>query len=475
MLNYKNNILTGPHGLSIPCSSANVPSSTLLDRKAVGTPSASMFQRRHSVSLPSSSRLNHNQFLNAKPSEVNLVNAGLVGHGMGCSSINNNNNLGSSNKENRLRERSFSETGERLLNKGGGGPSLSPLPTSPTSTSNGNNPCLGTPTGQVNSSRYKTELCRPFEESGTCKYGDKCQFAHGIHELRSLSRHPKYKTELCRTFHTIGFCPYGPRCHFIHNAEERRGPPPSAPISPLSASNGKLERPRLHHSFSFAGFPSTGCVSSTTTSLCSSSSRGTGSYLRDGPTSLTPPPIFPAEEDIPEWPSTNPFTFSGQKLANIFCPSVSLPSGDTTPPSAAPGEPSASSCTPTSPTADYTVTSTGLVLFRYKNESPKAFDLFPDRCSGDATPPAAAPGAPSASTGTPTSPTGDYTVTSGGLVVFRFENESPKPFEPFPDSDQEGYNSGYNSSSSSLSGSESPVLDFNRRLPIFSRLSISDD
>ncbi|KAL5008528.1 hypothetical protein ScPMuIL_014109 [Solemya velum] len=74
----------------------------------------------------------------------------------------------------------------------------------------------------VNSSRYKTELCRPFEESGHCKYGDKCQFAHGAYELRTLARHPKYKTELCRTFHTIGFCPYGPRCHFIHNEDERK-------------------------------------------------------------------------------------------------------------------------------------------------------------------------------------------------------------------------------------------------------------
>lgn len=74
----------------------------------------------------------------------------------------------------------------------------------------------------MNPSRYKTESCRPFEENGHCKYGDKCQFAHGGHELRTLSRHPKYKTELCRTFHTIGFCPYGPRCHFIHNEDLRR-------------------------------------------------------------------------------------------------------------------------------------------------------------------------------------------------------------------------------------------------------------
>jgi tristetraprolin len=65
-------------------------------------------------------------------------------------------------------------------------------------------------------------LCRPFEEAGECKYGDKCQFAHGHHELRNLQRHPKYKTELCRTFHSVGFCPYGPRCHFVHNAEEAR-------------------------------------------------------------------------------------------------------------------------------------------------------------------------------------------------------------------------------------------------------------
>ncbi|CAF1259468.1 unnamed protein product [Rotaria sordida] len=70
--------------------------------------------------------------------------------------------------------------------------------------------------------RYKTELCRPFTETGKCKYGDKCQFSHGIKELRILMRHPKYKTEYCRTFHTTGYCPYGPRCHFIHDIHEAR-------------------------------------------------------------------------------------------------------------------------------------------------------------------------------------------------------------------------------------------------------------
>lgn len=74
----------------------------------------------------------------------------------------------------------------------------------------------------INSSRYKTELCRPYQENGTCKYGEKCQFAHGLKELRTITRHPKYKTDLCRTYHSSGFCPYGPRCHFIHNLEEQQ-------------------------------------------------------------------------------------------------------------------------------------------------------------------------------------------------------------------------------------------------------------
>lgn len=65
---------------------------------------------------------------------------------------------------------------------------------------------------------YKTELCRSWEEKGSCRYGTKCQFAHGEDELRKVSRHPKvglgtscpfiakliklfliqYKTEICR-------------------------------------------------------------------------------------------------------------------------------------------------------------------------------------------------------------------------------------------------------------------------------------
>merc|ERR1711936_675510 len=101
---------------------------------------------------------------------------------------------------------------ERLRNKINNSDSHSSASSTTSSSSTGTSAA-----SKVNTSRYKTELCRPFSEHGTCKYGEKCQFAHGQAELRSVSRHPKYKTDLCRTYHSVGFCPYGPRCHFIHN------------------------------------------------------------------------------------------------------------------------------------------------------------------------------------------------------------------------------------------------------------------
>jgi butyrate response factor 1 len=63
---------------------------------------------------------------------------------------------------------------------------------------------------------YKTELCRSFVDTGFCRYGVKCQFAHGSHEIRPVMRHPKYKTETCKNFASTGHCPYGARCRFIH-------------------------------------------------------------------------------------------------------------------------------------------------------------------------------------------------------------------------------------------------------------------
>lgn len=67
-----------------------------------------------------------------------------------------------------------------------------------------------------NQGMTKTELCNKWQQTGACPYGDHCQFAHGIEELRPVLRHPRYKTEVCRMVLAGDPCPYGHRCHFRH-------------------------------------------------------------------------------------------------------------------------------------------------------------------------------------------------------------------------------------------------------------------
>ncbi|XP_050120266.1 zinc finger CCCH domain-containing protein 15-like [Malus sylvestris] len=71
-----------------------------------------------------------------------------------------------------------------------------------------------------NQGMFKTELCNKWQEVGECPYGDHCQFAHGIEELRPVIRHPRYKTEVCRMVLSGAVCPYGHRCHFRHALTE---------------------------------------------------------------------------------------------------------------------------------------------------------------------------------------------------------------------------------------------------------------
>uniref|UniRef100_A0A8C5LJ64 mRNA decay activator protein ZFP36 n=1 Tax=Jaculus jaculus TaxID=51337 RepID=A0A8C5LJ64_JACJA len=376
-------------------SLANLNLNNMLDKKAVGTPVAAApsssftpgFLRRHSASNLHALAHPAPSPGSCSPKFPGSANVGGGGGG-GCSSSSSVGVGGPAsygplkepsgatgtallNKENKFRDRSFSENGERsqqLLHlqqqqKGGGGGGGS----------------------QINSTRYKTELCRPFEESGTCKYGEKCQFAHGFHELRSLTRHPKYKTELCRTFHTIGFCPYGPRCHFIHNADERRpAPPPSSSSSGAAAVAGDL-RAFAAGDLLPPGAPCTAC------SAAAASSPGANNAFAFGPelSSLITPLAIQTH------------SFAAAAAAAAYYRSQQQP-----PPPPVPAQ-------PPSP--------------------PFGFQLPPRRLSES--------------------------------PVF----DAP-PSPPDSLSDRDSY-----LSSGSLSGSESPSLDPGRRLPIFSRLSISDD
>ncbi|KAF4105511.1 hypothetical protein G5714_013173 [Onychostoma macrolepis] len=356
---------------------------SMLDKKAVGAP----------VTTSSSSTNNCNSYAsgffrrNSTSNMESMTNGNKYPASSYSSSMKENAIM---NKENKFRDRAYSESAQQLQQK---------------------------PGSQINSTRYKTELCRPFEENGACKYGEKCQFAHGYHELRSLSRHPKYKTEPCRTFHTIGFCPYGPRCHFIHNADERRPAPSNAnSVQGESAKPARCEpvsgygqqqqqqhqhRPKLHHSLSFSGFSS------------HHHHHGLDSPLLESPTSRTPPPSSGSScaasfyEDA-RCLGNSAFSFTGQDLKALLAPlAVHTHNG------------------------------------YYANLQVNMGDGL------------------------------------GHLQSLQRLSESPvfdsPPSPPDSISDRESYASGSLSSSGSLSGSESPSLDGGRRLPIFSRLSISDD
>lgn len=60
----------------------------------------------------------------------------------------------------------------------------------------------------------------------------KCQFAHGLSELRHVVRHPKYKTTKCKSYWGSGHCPYGSRCRFIHEEVEGYSTPQYSPQGP---------------------------------------------------------------------------------------------------------------------------------------------------------------------------------------------------------------------------------------------------
>jgi hypothetical protein len=69
---------------------------------------------------------------------------------------------------------------------------------------------------------FKTELCRAFEETGECKFTDRCLFAHGAAELRNVQRHPKYRTEICRVsrFYNLANLSHSGRKEHVNTEED---------------------------------------------------------------------------------------------------------------------------------------------------------------------------------------------------------------------------------------------------------------
>ncbi|KAL0208579.1 hypothetical protein P9112_011166 [Eukaryota sp. TZLM1-RC] len=74
-------------------------------------------------------------------------------------------------------------------------------------------------TSSPRSQMHKTEFCNTYVELGSCKFGNKCVFAHSERELRGRKLHKRFKTTKCRNFHSkaAGYiCFYGTRCCYKH-------------------------------------------------------------------------------------------------------------------------------------------------------------------------------------------------------------------------------------------------------------------
>ncbi|KAG0356065.1 hypothetical protein BG005_005005 [Podila minutissima] len=66
---------------------------------------------------------------------------------------------------------------------------------------------------------YKTEFCNKFQESGSCPFGDRCQFVHEFHELQKRGRPLTYKTRVCWSGNNCRYQQNHGRCIYLHGDE----------------------------------------------------------------------------------------------------------------------------------------------------------------------------------------------------------------------------------------------------------------
>lgn len=111
------------------------------------------------------------------------------------------------------------------------------IPSSPTSNTSSGGATQQPSTSQMpqnlrgdpfRSAKIKTELCRHFMSSKGCIFGDKCNYAHGDHELKyttlmdlqraGLVDVNTFRTHPCPTWVAVGSCPFDLRCPFLHDA-----------------------------------------------------------------------------------------------------------------------------------------------------------------------------------------------------------------------------------------------------------------
>ncbi|XP_041014718.1 uncharacterized protein LOC121257654 isoform X1 [Juglans microcarpa x Juglans regia] len=92
-------------------------------------------------------------------------------------------------------------------------------------------------------SLYKTEICRSWEDSGSCRYGSKCQFAHGKEELRPTRFPAKNKSEvqMYKSCSGTGSGTYGAKSRYVHQVVAAAGTVAAAAATTQTRSPAKPE------------------------------------------------------------------------------------------------------------------------------------------------------------------------------------------------------------------------------------------
>ncbi|XVE49591.1 hypothetical protein DITRI_Ditri01bG0094200 [Diplodiscus trichospermus] len=69
---------------------------------------------------------------------------------------------------------------------------------------------------------YKSEICRIWEEFGHCRYGSKCQFAHGKEEIRPscFTFRSKSEAQMHKSYGSTASCTYGSISRSLHPVRE---------------------------------------------------------------------------------------------------------------------------------------------------------------------------------------------------------------------------------------------------------------
>ncbi|MES1920056.1 hypothetical protein MHBO_001781 [Bonamia ostreae] len=77
---------------------------------------------------------------------------------------------------------------------------------------------------EIDVTKYKTELCLNWMTLGKCPYGNRCNFGHGVNDLRANRRVRNYKTQMCCDPARQGghSCAFGAKCNFLHPGEALR-------------------------------------------------------------------------------------------------------------------------------------------------------------------------------------------------------------------------------------------------------------